>query len=220
MPLSSRRSSSLKGTRQQIANLLRRTPLTANEIADELGMTHTAVRSHLSALQLEGLIRQGRLQRSASRPAVVYELVPEAEAVFSHAYVPFVAQLVRVLQERLPSNELHEIMRLVGRRLGAEWPRLRGDLPHRVQAASALLEELGALNEIERSGGGFVIRGHGCLLAAAVHGRPDVCRAMESLLAELVDVPVRECCERGERPRCCFEISSREAGHMARQVRA
>jgi hypothetical protein len=33
-----------------------------------------------------------------------------------------------------------------------------------------------------------------------------VCRAMETLLAEFLATPVRECCERGERPRCCFEI--------------
>jgi hypothetical protein len=30
---------------------------------------------------------------------------------------------------------------------------------------------------------------------------------MEGLLTELLNVPVRECCDRGEHPRCCFEIS-------------
>jgi len=35
--------------------------------------------------------------------------------------------------------------------------------------------------------------------------------AMESLLEELVGTPVRECCERGAQPRCCFEISSEPA---------
>jgi len=57
--------------------------------------------------------------------------------------------------------------------------------------------------------GGFVIRGYGCLLAEAIHGRREVCRAMESFLAELVEAPVNECCQRGERPRCCFEIGPR-----------
>jgi hypothetical protein len=34
---------------------------------------------------------------------------------------------------------------------------------------------------------------------------------MESLFGELLDVPVRECCDRTtERPRCCFEISVRD----------
>ncbi len=187
--------------------MLRRFSLTANEIAARLGLTHNAVRGHLAALQHEGLIREGGRRPSASRPAVVYELVPEAEAVFSRAYIPFVAHLMRVLQERLHQGELDEVMRTVGRSLAAEWPPLRGELPRRVEAASRLLEELGSLNEIEKLDGGFVIRGHGCLLSAAVHGRPEVCRAMESLLAELLATPVEECCDRGERPRCCFEIA-------------
>jgi predicted ArsR family transcriptional regulator len=207
MPLPPRRPAPLQRTRERIITLLRRSALTANDIAGRLGLTHNAVRAHLAALTRDGLVREAGYQPSASRPAVVYELVPGADAVFSRAYVPFVAQLVRVLQERLAPGELDEVMHTVGRRLAAEWPRLRGDLPQRVEGASALLEELGALNEVHRRDGGFVIQGHGCLLAAVVHQRPDVCRAMESLLAELLDAPVRECCERGERPRCCFEIA-------------
>jgi predicted ArsR family transcriptional regulator len=138
----------------------------------------------------------------------VYELLPEAEAIFSLAYIPFAAQLVRVLQERLHEDELDDVMHTVGRRLGAEWPQLGGDLPRRVHAASALLEELGAMNEVETLPGGFVIRGHGCLLAEAVHGRREICRAMESLLAELIGASVRECCDRSGRPRCCFAIAA------------
>ena len=205
-------NSSLKGTRGQIVDLLRRSPLTANEIAAQLELTHNAVRVHLTALQHEGLVRQRGLQRGPSRPAVVYEVVPEAVAIFSKAYVPFVAHLMRELQERLPPGELEAVMRAVAHRLAAEWPRLRGDLPQRVDAAAALLEELGALNEVERMNGGFVIRGHGCMLAAAIHGRPEVCRAMESVLGELLEVPVRECCQRGEHPRCCFEIKAGTEG--------
>lgn len=196
----------LQSTRERIVTLLRRSGLTANQIAADLGLTHNAVRGHLAALQREGIVREGGRERGVSRPAVVYEIVPDAEAVFSRAYIPFVAHLLRVLRERLTAAELDEIMHLVGRRFAAESPRLRGGLPQRVEAASALLEDLGALNTIEANDGTFVIRGHGCLLAAAVHGRPEVCRAMESLLAELIDAPVRECCERGERPRCCFQI--------------
>jgi predicted ArsR family transcriptional regulator len=175
-------------------------------MATEIGLTHNAVRDHLAVLKREGMVREGGLQRSASRPAVVYEVVPEAEAVFSRAYIPFVAHLMRVLQEQLGQGELDTVMHSVGRGLAAEWPRLRGDLPQRVEAVSALLEDLGALHEIDRLDGGFIIRGYGCLLSAAVHGRPEVCRAMESLLAELLEVGVLECCDRGERPRCCFEI--------------
>lgn len=113
---------------------------------------------------------------------------------------PFVAHLLAVLREHVPQAELGEMMHLVGRRFASEWPRLRGDLLQRVEATSALLEDLGALNTVESLDGGLVIRGPACLLAAAVRGRPEVCRPMESLLAELIEAPVRECCERGKPP--------------------
>ena len=179
-------------------------------------MTHNAVRMHLTALERDGLVREGGRQPSASRPAVVYQLVPAAEALLSRAYIPFVAHLVRVLGERIPPGDLDELMRLVGRRVATDRPRPRGGLADRVAAASALFEELGGLNTVEPSGDGYVIRGYGCLLAEAIHGRPEVCRAMESFIAELVEAPVHECCERGERPRCCFEIAPPAAESAAR----
>jgi predicted ArsR family transcriptional regulator len=207
MPVPPSTSDFPKGTRRRIIDLLRRSPLTASEVAAELGLSGTAVRDHLTALQLEGLVRKGGLRRGSTRPAALYELVPRAEAVFSKAYVPFVAQLLRVLGERMTRAELDDVMQAVGHRLAGEWPRLHGDLRQRVEAASLLLVELGAVTEVESRDGGFVLRGYGCLLSEAVHGRPEVCRSVESLLAHLVEAPVRECCERGEHPRCCFMIA-------------
>jgi predicted ArsR family transcriptional regulator len=206
MPGSPRQPHWITSTRERIITLLRQSRLTAKEIAGRLGLTHNAVRGHLAVLLREGLVREGGRQRGVSRPAVVYEIAPDADAIFSKAYIPFAVHLLRILRERVPQRELDEIMHLVGRRFASEWPRLRGSLAQRVEAASMLLEELGALNSVEKLDGGFVIRGYGCLLSAAVQGRPEVCRAMESLLAELLEAPVQECCDRGERPRCCFAV--------------
>src|SRR5918992_561991 len=100
------RAGSLRGTRGRIVELLRRSGLTANEIAAQLGLTHNAVRAHLVVLQREGFVREGGTRHSGTRPAVVYELIPEAEAHLSKAYTPFVAHLVRVLQERLRPADL------------------------------------------------------------------------------------------------------------------
>lgn len=204
--MTSSRSGTPRGTRGRIIDLLRRSTLTANEIAARLAMTHNAVRNHLAELIRNGLVREAGLRKGVSRPSVLYELAPRAESAFSSAYVPFVAHLLRALGERMTTNELDDLMRNVGRSFAAEWPRLRGDLPKRVTAANALLEQLGALTEVESVDHSFVIRGYGCLLSEAVHGRPEVCRAIERMLAELLEVPVDECCDRGERPRCCFKI--------------
>ena len=211
----------LSGSRARIIELLRRSPLSVNEIADRLGTTHNAVRPHLAALGRAGLVQEAGTRRTGSnRPAVLYELAPRAEAALSRAYIPFIAHLLRVLGERMSEAELHALMHRVGRNLASEWPRLRGDFRQRVDAAQVLLSELGARTELEESADGVVIRGYGCLLAEAVHGRPEVCRAVESLLGELVEAPVEECCERGERPRCCFRIDGADGADGARQAQS
>ena len=128
MPARPSRSGVPKGTRGQIVHLLRRSSLTANELAARLGLTHNAVRGHLVALQHEGFIREGGSRRGKTRPAAVYELVPEAEVGLSSAYVPFVAQLVLVLQEQLRPGKLDEVMRAAGRGLAANWPKMQGSL--------------------------------------------------------------------------------------------
>lgn len=198
---------SLAGTRGRIIDLIRRSPTTVTEIATRLELSYNAVRGHLAALERDGLVRRGGVRRGETRPSATYELAPGVDDALSRAYMPFASHLVRTLSERFPEQELDDIMRDVGRRLATDWPRPRGTPMQRVESASALLQELGAPNEVERMNGTVRIRGFGCLLAAAVQGRPQVCRAMEALLGEFLETPVRECCERGERPRCCFKVT-------------
>jgi predicted ArsR family transcriptional regulator len=91
--------------------------------------------------------------------------------------------------------------------------RPTGNLVSRVRLASEMLnEQLGAMTRVEENGG-YSIRGVGCPLAALTGKHPGVCQAMESLVAEVVGVPIHECCDRSERPQCCFEIRTRVRSH-------
>jgi predicted ArsR family transcriptional regulator len=65
---------------------------------------------------------------------------------------------------------------------------------------------LGGAARVEREGGRLFIRGASCPLAAAVAEHPEVCRLAEALVSELTGARVREHCERGDSPRCCFEL--------------
>jgi predicted ArsR family transcriptional regulator len=106
------------------------------------------------------------------------------------------------------------LLREAGRKLAGELSskRASGTLRSRVVAASDLLnEQLGAVTRVEQNGG-YVIRGEGCPLSALTGKHPAVCRAMESLVTEFVGASVHECCERAQRPRCCFEVSPKSEG--------
>ena len=69
-----------------------------------------------------------------------------------------------------------------------------------------LLASLGGQARIEREDGKVFIRGAGCPLSEATANHAEVCRLVETLLAEIIDAPVLESCQRGPSPQCCFEV--------------
>jgi predicted ArsR family transcriptional regulator len=209
-----------ESTRGQVVTLLRRSEHTVEELARALGLTDNGVRAHLAVLERDGIVRQrGSVRRSSGggKPAYVYELTQGAEDLFPKAYEPTLRRLLDVLSERLGSEESETLLRSVGRRL-AEEHSMRADRTDgaraRLESAVEVLNELGGLAELEERDGALVIRGYSCPLAGVTPDHPEVCRMAETLIAELAGVPVHERCDRGERPRCCFEIAS--AGDTAR----
>ena len=201
----------LDTSRGRIVSLLRTRASTADDVATELGLTRSAVRLHLGAMERDGVVLKIGKRPGTTRPSHLYQLTPEVEQLLSNAYMPLLTQLVDVFAEALPSDQLEALLRGTGRRLADELRqgnRISGALKSRVTAASKLLnEQLGALTHVERNGE-ITIRGAGCPLAALTGKHVGVCLAMESLVSELVGVDVRQCCERDARPRCCFEIGA------------
>jgi DeoR family transcriptional regulator, suf operon transcriptional repressor len=199
----------LDSARGRIVTLLRGTGLTADDLASNLGLTRSAVRAQLSAMERDGIVRRAGQRRGTTRPSLVFELTAEVELLLSGAYIPLLTQLVDVFAEGLPPDQLETLLREAGRRLARELAggeRLGKGLRSRVRKVSELMNEhLGALTQVEANGQ-IVIKGAGCPLAALTGKHRGVCLAMESFVSEIVGVPARECCERADGPRCCFEI--------------
>jgi predicted ArsR family transcriptional regulator len=196
-----------------VVTLLRRAGFTVDELARELGLTNNGVRAHLATLERDGIVRQSGVVRSESgggKPAYLYELTPEAEDLFPKAYEPILHRLLDVLAEQLESDESEALLRSVGRLMAEERTVPTDGARVRLEAATAVLNELGGLAQLEERDGGFIIRGYSCPLAGVTPNHPEVCRMAETLIAELAGVSVHERCDRGERPRCCFEIASAE----------
>jgi predicted ArsR family transcriptional regulator len=197
----------IEGTSGRILELLRQGPRTVDELASSLGVTRPAVRAQLATLERDGLVERRGSRRGASKPSHVYGITSQAELLFSRAYVPILTQLLHVLAQRMPPGEFDAVMHEVGRRLMEGRALSRGPLGDRVAGASALLNELGGLSEVQEEDGGYLIHSHGCPLAAATADHPEVCNALESLLSEFVGSRVTKCCDRYDRVRCCFEVS-------------
>jgi predicted ArsR family transcriptional regulator len=201
----------LDTSRGRIVGLLQRGPLTVDDIAARLELSGSGVRAQITAMERDGVVRRVGRRPGTTRPSRIFELTPEVEQLLSRAYIPLLTHLVDVFANGLPARQVDALLREAGRKLAGELSsgRPSGTLRSRVVAASELLnEQLGAVTHVEKNGG-YIIRGEGCPLSALTGKHPAVCRAMESLVKEFVGVAVHECCERAQRPRCCFEIRSK-----------
>jgi predicted ArsR family transcriptional regulator len=200
-----------ESTRGRVVTLLRRAGFTVDELARELDLTNNGVRAHLAVLERDGIVRQrGSVRRSSGggKPAYVYELTQEGENLFPKAYEPALRRLLDILSERLGSEESEALLKSVGRRLAEEHSVRTNDAHARLESAVEIFNELGGLAELQERDGTLVIRGYSCPLAGVTPDHPEVCRMAETLITELAGVPVYEHCDRGERPRCCFEVAT------------
>ena len=211
----------LDSSRGRIVTLLRGAGgLTADDIASKLGLTRSAVRAQLTGMERDGVVRRAGQRPGTTRPSHVFELTPEVEQLLSSAYIPLLTNLIDTFADGLPTNQVETILRQAGKRLAGDLSRGKRrarSLGSRVAMVSEMMnEQLGALTHVEGNGG-YIIRGMGCPLAALTGKHPGVCLAIESLIAEVLRVPVRECCDRSERPKCCFEIGRTPASQSIKE---
>src|SRR5919202_4818003 len=115
-------------TRGRVLALLRRGSRTVDELAAALGVTDNAVRTHVAALERDGVVRQRGVRPTGGKPAYAYEVAPEAERLFTKAYVPVLTQLVAALEERMSPEQLETLFQEVGRRLAAARAPSSGDV--------------------------------------------------------------------------------------------
>lgn len=201
-------------TRARLLGLLRKDARSISELAAALAITDNAVRTHVAALERDGLVQPAGTQRATGgKPARLYELTPEAEELFPKAYAPVFNELIQALVEEEGAAAAVDHLRRVGRRLGRRAPHSHGDPSARVEDAAEFLESLGASVEVAERPDGWTIRASGCLLSAVVAVEPSVCALAESLIQEVTGLPTVECCERSARPRCAFRIAATASTH-------
>jgi len=198
-------------TRGRIVSYLRGSQGTVNELAEHLELTDNAVRAHLATLERDGLIKQAGLRKGSRKPHFAYELTSEGEHLFPKAYDALLNQFIAVLKQRLSPKAFADALHAVGRSLAAEQKGegRKQKLDRRVQAALRTLESIGGSPRLEQEGKQMNITSRSCPLAAVVSEHPETCQMVETLISELVDVDVKEECDRTDTPKCRFVFALR-----------
>jgi predicted ArsR family transcriptional regulator len=198
----------LGDTQLRMLRLLRRERNTITGLAQELELTDNAIRTHVAALDRQGIVEQVGTRREArGKPGRVYGLTREGEELFPKAYALVLGGLVEEVTRTEGRERALELLRAVGEKVGEAAPPAR-DLKGRVNAAAAQLRSLGGDVEVQRLDGAWKLQGYGCPLSAVTAAHPEVCALAQALVQEITGQPVTECCDRTDRPRCGFRIES------------
>ena len=189
----------LTDTKRRIVDALKRVPTaTAPQLAQSFGLTDTAVRQHLEALETAELVERVEPAPSGrGRPAIRWRLTGQAAAHFPDRHGELAVELLASIRAALGDEGLD---RLVGVRTAAQEHAYRAALPdpatssalERVRRLAELRSAEGYLAEVaEQPDGALVLIEHHCPISVAAASCAGFCRGEVAVFrAVLGDVTV------------------------------
>lgn len=157
----------LPPTRRALLDALKRSGTArADQLAERLGITVSAVRQHLAGLHGEGLVEHTEVRAGPGRPHHEYRLSERGDNLFPRRYASIATDLLVEAEAADPELVERMFARRRDRRVERARARLDGkSLPERVAELTRVLDEDGYLAEaIEHDDGSFRIIEHNCAI--------------------------------------------------------
>jgi len=159
-----------------------------NELAEDLGVTTSAVRQHLTQLQASGAVRAEKVREGVGRPYYLYSATPEAHNLFYKDY----GELARLLLDEVAATQgpqaLQAVLRRITDRLAEKYrEEMEGlDLADRISAWAALLDRRGVTVQVEKTEDGYVVSEYGCPYQNLAAENRAVCEMERQVMIQLL----------------------------------
>ncbi len=202
----------MQATRKEILDILRRQgKSTVDLLAQQLSLTPTCVRQHLTVLEREKLVDGHEVRRKLGRPQFVYSLTSTADDLFPKSYHLLTNWLLDELTEIDGGGKATLLLQGMARRWAETLaPQVTGlTLEERVGGLVGLLKAEGHLVEWEKAEDGVFIYEYDCRFQRVAQTHPEICSLESSMLSQVLGAPVQalECLMDGQR-RCAYGISA------------
>jgi predicted ArsR family transcriptional regulator len=202
-------------TRQKLLRRLLIAPegATVEALCDALGVTHNAVRQHLTALIASGYVERGSALPTGGRPQSRYVLLPAGRDLFPRNYGLVAASVIEHLYATSGKPAVQALLAAIGTELGAaanERIAMAGD----DETAAALADQLDALGyeaQAVKRDGEIQVEAYNCVFHALAKAHPDICRFDLAFMEAATGRPIQhlECLIRGGHA-CRFRLGVRE----------
>jgi predicted ArsR family transcriptional regulator len=198
------------GQRQQaLLSLLlqQKEGLTIDQMAASLGITRTAVREHIGALERDRLVAPGAFALSTGgRPGRRYTLTERGVAIFPKQYDLMARMLLEALTQRLGAAEAERELRALGEKLASQMKhKVSGaTLAERARSIADLMRELGYASSAPNADAP-TIEALNCIYHDLARADQTVCALDLALIGSLAEAKVehRACMARGDNA-CVF----------------
>jgi predicted ArsR family transcriptional regulator len=184
----------MKHTKKTIVKLLSTNGgLTTGELSEMLGISTTAVRRHLNALEAGKVVNHRVEQRGMGRPNFVYELVDSLPAVFNQSFNAFVASVLSELEGLGQDRSAREVFeeRQAGRHQKYIDLTEGATLNDRVACLARLMESEGRIATWQQLNENcFILREHNCPFHRLNGSFDHPCRREVSLLETTLQADV------------------------------
>jgi DeoR family suf operon transcriptional repressor len=169
------------GRRAVLYAVRRRGEATAEQVAEQLGMTVSGARQHLGALLTDGFVETAELTPDTpkrGRRSLLYSVTPAADALFPKAYGELTNELLGYVDATDPAklDELFAMRR--EHRIANANARLadKPDLGAKVEELTQILDEDGYLATFEQTGpDAYLIVEHNCAIWAVAQRYGQAC---------------------------------------------
>ncbi|WP_284522915.1 helix-turn-helix transcriptional regulator [Corynebacterium aquatimens] len=182
--------------RAVMAQLLKRGPVSAADLADGLGLSAAGVRRHLDALVAEGLAETCSPNQVAGeeagrgRPPKHFRLTDAGRDHFGTSYDSLALEAVDLIKDLGGEGAVRTFAKgRISKILGGVRSAAEGeadDVEAVVAEVAAALEDHGYAATVTRAGGGIQICQHHCPVSAVAAAHPELCEAEHEAIAELV----------------------------------
>lgn len=199
-------------TQQKLLRSLLAAPQGASveQLCQTLGVTHNAVRQHLSALIAAGFVERGTARPTGGRPQARYLLLPAGRELFPRNYGLIATGILEHLYTTTGKAGVQHLLASIGQELGnAAASRVEGEVDD-AAVAGRLAEQLDALgyeaNTVKRDGE-TQVEAYNCVFHTLAKAHPDICRFDLAFMEAATGRPIQhmECLLRGGQA-CRFRI--------------
>lgn len=206
--------SDLPDTKRRIVERLKRVEsATAADLAAEFGLTDTALRQHLDALEASGLVTRSIAEPTGrGRPPVHWQLAPAAAGAFPDRHGELTVDLLESVRSTLGDRALDRvIMARADRQAESYQESLAGvqRLGDRVQKLADLRSDEGYLAEVRHDDDGIMLIEHHCPIRDAATACGALCKAeletFQRVLGPTVKVTRVQHLLEGDR-RCAYRV--------------